>query len=551
MDADDFKYQAEFVAASAWRLLHLQDADPASPTCGCFDYKYWRDKTSEFADARFQEAGATLFLLSLPDAAGLSSGAGAPEPAELQRAFSNALSFLATQQYADGSFDEWYKGERGFAATEFVAIAYGLCAVLGAVPAADQERLHAVVSAACGWLSGRHDRVKSNHEAAAAAALAIGWKATGNEAYRNAARDKIDDLLTRQTAEGWFPEIGGMDLGYCSVLLDYVMLYTAMTGDEIALPAMKRLLRYMKDLLHPDMTITAEFGLCLNPYVSRLGMGLMSAYDDLAAAMVGRLRRSSPGMRGLTPTLADDLRLCRWSHLPLAAWLLQKRFASPAQRAETLPDTVGWQVRRESAAAVFHRGDVHAYLAVSGGGRLAVYRGQTRIVDYDGPQLSVGGKTFVAKGYDRSRAVHLEDDAVTSNFVLAPAQAFAPGFVLRLGLRIACTTSWGSYWARRAIDSFRIRRGSAINQSFAPIATQGTGPTMRRRIAIHYDRIEVHDTIAVPSGAVNPASVRIAAFSGCREIHVAYGTGKAEQVVVSAVIALQDEAVPINITVSV
>jgi hypothetical protein len=172
----DYRFQVEFVMRSAWRLLALQDADPTSPSHGCFHLAYWRDKTSEFADARLQEAGATLGLLSAP-AFDMWRDAGGPNARQLYAGFAAALGCLGRLQYADGSFDEWYKGERGFAATEFTTIAFGLAAnFLGeGVRAAERERLAAIAGRACRWLATRDDAVKANHEAAAAA-LALGWR---------------------------------------------------------------------------------------------------------------------------------------------------------------------------------------------------------------------------------------------------------------------------------------------------------------------------------------------------------------------------------------
>ena len=307
----DYREQAEFVVNSAWRLLSLQDDNALSPSYGCFHYAYWRDKTSEFPDARFQEAGATLGLLSLPffDSA-RQAGRLAPS-SELYRAFSAGLGNLAHQQYPEGCFDEWYKGERGFAATEFTIIAYGLAARMmgSAVSPADRALLCAVAEKAGRWLAERDDRVKANHEAAAAAALALVWELTGDASFKTAARRKLDDTLARQHAEGWFPEIGGMDLGYCSVLLDYVMIYTLVTRDQAALPSMERLFKFMLPLIHPDGTISPEMGLCLNPYVSRLGIGLLSQNLRAARSLVTAMQSSAVGTEGLRPTLSDDLRL--------------------------------------------------------------------------------------------------------------------------------------------------------------------------------------------------------------------------------------------------
>jgi hypothetical protein len=60
----DVLNQLRHVGVAADRLLTIQDRDPCSPSFGSFHYAYWRDKTSDFADVRFQEAGAMLGLLS-------------------------------------------------------------------------------------------------------------------------------------------------------------------------------------------------------------------------------------------------------------------------------------------------------------------------------------------------------------------------------------------------------------------------------------------------------------------------------------------------------
>ena len=138
----DYRFQADFVVDASWRLQSIQDMHPASPSRGCFHYAYWRDKTSEFPDARFQESGATLGLLSLPYFDEPRQQGRLDTAAALYQRFSAGVANLANQQYDEGTFDEWYKGERGFAATEFTTIAYGLATrSLGERVAASDRRL--------------------------------------------------------------------------------------------------------------------------------------------------------------------------------------------------------------------------------------------------------------------------------------------------------------------------------------------------------------------------------------------------------------------------
>ena len=93
--ASDSEYQLRFVAENAWRLLAMQDGNLISPTHGCFHYAYWRDKTSDFPDSRFQEAGAALGLLSLPQFDHLRDNGLLPPAVELYRGFSSGLRCLS------------------------------------------------------------------------------------------------------------------------------------------------------------------------------------------------------------------------------------------------------------------------------------------------------------------------------------------------------------------------------------------------------------------------------------------------------------------------
>lgn len=506
----DFRFQADFVIDAAWRLLAMQDDNPASPSFGCFHYAYWRDKTSEFPDARFQEAGATLGLLSLPFF-NAARAAGRLDPApRLYRAFQAGLENLGGQQYAAGSYDEWYKGERGFAATEFTTIAYALAfRALGESAAKpDRERFAAVAERAGAWLSRRDDRVKANHEAAAAAALALAWDITGDARLRNAAQAKLEDTLRRQTVEGWFPEIGGMDLGYCSVLLDYVMIYTLVTGDDRGVAAMRRLFCFMLPLIHPDGTVAGDMGLCLNPYLSRLGVGLLSAYEPKAQALVAQYAEHSSGVEGLRPYLGDDLRLARWSHLPIVTALLSERFTPAAPTTLQQAYLPGWTWHKSAAVGAYHRDNIHIYVSAAGSGAVRAYCGSHLAVEDAGVHVATRDGLLVSGGYDPDRPVRVDNQGVAIELSLGQPRFVYPGFVARLVLRVGATTAVGSRWLRAAIDRVRVKRRTAGNQSAAPVAS-GTGAyRLERTVTIEHNRLHIGDRLHCSTGPIDPANVR-------------------------------------------
>ena len=543
----DYTFQARYVAESAWRLIGMQDANPASPSYGCFDYKFWRDKTSEFADARYQEAAPALLLLSLPAFESIREQAGAPGVASLRSAFSSGLTFWSRSQYADGSFDEWYKGERGFAATEFTTIAYGLAAYLGdeVITDSDREALGQVLTRACDWLLSRHDTVKANHEAAAGAALALGWVVTREERYRTAAAAKIDHTLGRQTEEGWFPEVGGMDLGYCSVLLDYVMLYTLVTGDERAIPAMQRLCAYMVPLVHPDGTISPEAGLCMNPYVSRIGFGLLSPKDDRAAQFTGLFARVSVGRPGLVPTLGDDLRLARWAYLPLLTWMLRERFI---WSCDSVAYPEGWTCYPGSGVCVFHWDNVHAYVSVAGGGVIRIFRGQKLVVEDLGIHVGSGEDMRVSQGYDPGRDWSLTGDGIEMTLSMNKPVFAYPGFLSRLILRVGATTATGSWLLRSLIDRYRLKSGTALNQSAGALSKGSSGVTSLRRVTIGQTFLKIRDEIHSSIGPLEGARIQCRFISVGNISRTDSMDAPAERVTIEKTVDLDDASTSMTIS---
>lgn len=506
----DYQTQVAFVVDASWRLQSLQDTHPASPSFGCFHYAYWRDKTSEFPDARFQEAGATLALLSLPFFDDARREGHLADARILGQQFSAGLHNLAVQQYADGTFDEWYKGERGFAATEFTTIAYGLAArFLGdRLEGPDRERLVTVTTTAARWLARRGDRVKANHHAAAAAALALAADVTGDRGFATAAQVKIDEVLQRQHGEGWFPEVGGMDLGYCSVLLDYVMVYTLATGDERAIPAMRKLLAFMAPLIHPDGTISPEMGLCLNPYVSRLGIGLLSPYDAHAAALTALFGSRTCGLDGLRPYLADDLRLTRWSHLPLVTALLSDRFRPHVDGSCALVAGYppGWTWHTAAAVGAYHHGRRHVYLSGAGGGTVRVYATDRLVGEDQG--VTVAGTHVTSAGYDPERPIDRSESRVSMSCDLGAPQFMQPGFWMRLALRVGSATSLGSRLTREAIDYIRIKRRTAANQSAAPVSRGPAAFRLTRIVETEGETVRVLDRIISHAGPLDAGRVQ-------------------------------------------
>ena len=493
-------------------MLSFQDTNQSSPSYGCFHYPYWRDKTSEYPDARFQEVGATLGLLThplfiqkVPDA----------YRSQLPRAFSAGLQFWNKQQHTDGSFDEWYKHEHGFAATEFTLIAFGLALhYLGDLIGKDDRELFGVTAhKACRLLQKRDDMVKMNHEMAGAAALAIGAKVLNNDGYMKSAAEKHQMVLDRQTQEGWFNEINGMDLGYCSVLLDYAMLYRQFSSDQSGTEAMVRLFRFLFPAIHKDLTISAETGLCQNSYVSRLGTLLLAPDCEEATTIASTFTKFSPMQEGIGPYLMDDVRLCRWSYLPVTVLLVlggdEESFDKKAQVKE--PSTV---YNREANFVTVHDDNWSMSFAPCGGGEVKiVHRHEDQIwsmID-NGYHIFFQSQTYCSVGYDRFRDVKIVGErAWELNLAFAPASFMFPGFISRLGLRVLGMIPGFPNYLRMVIDLYRKVNKTALNQSSAPVANKNAVFTMLRKVKVESNTVVIEDRLFSKVGhVIDPVKVEM------------------------------------------
>ncbi len=499
MTESDFDFQLKHVRQQAQRLAAMQDINPLSPSFGCFHYAYWRDKTSEFPDSRFQEAAATLRLLSHPSLYDPSIGL---TPEQLRFHFRAGLVAWSKQQHADGSFDEWYKNEHGFAATAFTLIALGLSVQLLPLEKEDVQSWALFQNSArkaANWLSKHEDFVKLNHQMVGAAALAIAGEVLQEKKFTNAAIEKHQSVIQRQQSEGWFNEINGMDLGYCSVLLDYAMLFRKITGNQSGVDPMSKLMKFLYPFVQPNLTIPAEAGLCLNPYVSRLGVVLFADENPLAAELKNRFRTQSTGYAGISPYLSDDLRLARWGYLPLLAYYHEKTSTSsvtPVTPSKTEnPESIFFD---EASIGVMRSKELVVSVLPAGGGtiQIAESNGKKAVIKDLGYQISLNQKTHTTCGYSRNRSVQKIDDKTWKmELSFSPVKFLFPGFFSRLALRTAGSIPGSAVYLRKGIDWYRRSKKTSLNQSAASVSKAQSSLKIIRTVSLKENGVEIEDEL--------------------------------------------------------
>lgn len=492
----DLDVQISFLNEAVNRVLLQIDKDPISPTFGCAHFAFWRDKTSDVADMRRQEIILPLSLLYSHDYPGSSWR----NNESLKKAVEALLVFWCRNQYSDGSLDEWYKGERAFAAAAFSthAVARTLENVgnklSDEVVSLAREKLKKVAY----WLVDHDDLFKTNHQAVGVAALAWASSILGDDALKDNAYKKLQSIIQVQTKEGWFPEIGHMDIGYTFLTVEFVAMTMDLWDDWEHIDVFQRAFDFACEWIHPDLTIGEEYGVCHNPYLSRIAIILMSKFSKRAAYLRRRLERESIGFKGFAPVLADDLRLLRWAYQPLLAYKYTKKtLLSDTTNIEKIPladPEIDTRVYYEAAMVRFSCCGYTGILAAASGGLVRFFGNISgKCLSDFGYALDLNGRFATNLTYNRALKIQKTDDEFAVTCPIAPVKKFMPPFWARVGLRIACSTRMGSRFTRQCINIIRKKMGTAINQSSANLSAKKSSWTLYRKVFLKTDHVLVVD----------------------------------------------------------
>ena len=236
------------------RLLGAIDRNPFRPTYGCLDRQFWHYRTACFPSEMYQEGVLPLALVyscKLPD----NRWHGSQRVRELAIA---GMRFSARSCHLDGSCDDYYPFERALGAAVFslqaAAKAYQLLEL-------NDAELLAWFKRRARWLIDNEESGRlTNHHALAALGLWRVAEITGDSQFREAAAERVEQVLTWQNKEGWFDEYDGADPGYQTVTIDCLAKLRQASGDDRFDEPIRRAVNFARHFLHPDGSYGGEYG---------------------------------------------------------------------------------------------------------------------------------------------------------------------------------------------------------------------------------------------------------------------------------------------------
>ncbi len=287
------------------RVLSLQDRGLFSKTYGSFHRSHWLHRTADFPSA-ISQMGAQILALVWKHPFGGTPYHRNPKILEWSLA---GIRYWMRLQHRDGSFDEWYPNERGWAGpTGYLlhAMADSYLALQEVFPEKNRKEFIGAVRRAGRFLADYHEEfVLANHHALALLAIYESFLITQDPSLLQGFEKKWVEFQKICDPEGWSLEYDGADIGYLSGTVSFLSrLYRHRPEGRIE-EIIRRGIEFTSFFLYPDGFFGGTVGSRQTSHFYPFGYEFWSRKNPLAARMAQEgLRHLSEGK--LVPPAAQE-----------------------------------------------------------------------------------------------------------------------------------------------------------------------------------------------------------------------------------------------------
>lgn len=243
------------VYLGAQRWLHSLNINPMSKAYGVADREYWAWKVKDFGNGTWQ-GGLSGFLDSL-DLLDFSDD-------EVKKVVYACIYGCLFLQRKDGSFEEAYPYESSYAVTALVQfnVLYSYLVHPRFFDNSSRQLLLDFTEKSNRFLKNTSEThgIISNHLITGLLARVLYSKFTDDVSYTQLACDAVTEITNHMCLEeGWFPEYGGADGGYQSLLNHYWLAFVKCTGTVFPYQLFKSQ-GFIENFLFPDGSFCGEVG---------------------------------------------------------------------------------------------------------------------------------------------------------------------------------------------------------------------------------------------------------------------------------------------------
>ena len=409
------------------KILTLLDRNPHSPTYGCFDRNFWHYKIIDFPSGMAQEFVWPLALVHQTDIPNNPFYQRSP----LQEWVEAGILYAAGSAHRDGSCDDYFPYERAGGAAAFSLLA---CMESYALLGLRNEAALRFFRKRADWLASHQESGRlTNHQALIVLCLELASRLLQTSRWDRAKDQRLDEILSWQSPEGWFPEYEGCDPGYHSLTIWCLARIDQLRTNARLKEAIGKAVGLAAQFVHPDGTYGGEYG-SRNTY-SFFPHGFELAGKWMPEALSVNDRFLVGLSNGLGPCYADDHILGHHAWNYLLAW---RDFV--VDRPPPLPRPSGRIFFPKAGILIDRRPETELYLGLNKGGVFKLYRKDQLAVSDTQLSLQVAkGRTIknaVAHMTDRYQ-VRIEEDEIVIQGSLGWAKQKQMTPMSLLALRLA------------------------------------------------------------------------------------------------------------------
>lgn len=486
MSSQSAQYYREIIDIYLPRLLSLMDRNVTSPSYGSFDRDYWHYKiVKDFPSAIYQQGALALACLYVNN----FEGNRYYRNSRIKEFALAGVDYWSRLQKPDGSFSEWFPGERSFVATAFTTYAASQVLIILKDNVEEEKKQIFLKSfkQAGRWLSLQKEDFAANHTAGALAALYNIYLLTGDDFFKKAAERKKEELTKFQDEEGWFREYSGCDIGYLSVTVDYLAKYYSSSGDRQALEMAKKALDFMKHFIHPDGSLGGEYSSRNTFYIMMHGIEILKSDSRAAMQIASSLKLE----KFPQPGTVDD----RYFVFFILPNFIQAMGENKNTRQETLcPETF---CRYFKNAAFLSIREAHYSLIVGAkkGGVIKLFRNRDGLdVSFDDLGYfikDVKGNTFTTQWLNNASRISFQDRPDVKYIVIETkfrrAKDIQSSTIKFFLLRCYAILFGRNPYMAKILDRWL--------KKFLIIHRKAMSLSLRRKIEIRSDKVIVYDRI--------------------------------------------------------
>lgn len=276
------------------RLMGLVDKNPLSPTYGCFDKTYWHHRLTDFPSITRQQGILCLAYFYK----WISKQNPYQESKEILSIVEGAVLFTVKNQHKDGSYDEWYPNERGWAGpTGYISYALAKTYELLREELSTEVKnilerslLKSGEFLAYGWES----HILSNHIAMALLPVYMISELFNSDRLKIQYKNLLEKFLCYfNDEEGWGVEYDGPDVGYQSATLSFLSRLYEYDSNRQIKKVCERSLDFISYFCFPDGSFSRKFGSRQCEVLFHYGVEYWAGEDNPLAKTIAAWSRNS------------------------------------------------------------------------------------------------------------------------------------------------------------------------------------------------------------------------------------------------------------------